>query len=163
MYNLLQGKVPLDVIHLIQSVHNTHRGHLGIDATCNAVKQANDNKGIHNLKQLVKLYIQACPVCISSRSLHKSRHPLSEGFSVYSCHGPFKDISCDFLTGFSVASNGCDRIFVIVDSFTRYVAAYACSDEMLKRPSAASSYSPVLSVTPVTCVPAVAPPLSVTP
>ena len=52
MYNLLQGKVPLDVIHLIQSVHNTHRGHLDIDATCNAVKQANDNKSIHNLKQL---------------------------------------------------------------------------------------------------------------
>jgi transposase InsO family protein len=103
----------------ISSVHNSHVGHFGLDRTLKRLKAI--GKVWEFQRQHVRYFIDHCPCCQKMSLLKIPIH--AHGFTT-STYTPMECLNIDFVGPFP--DDG--YVFVIVDTFTRWVELYHTLD-----------------------------------
>ncbi len=109
---------------ILRATHNSiTSAHLGTKKTLGKIRL---NFYWYNMNQAVKLWIRQCLFCGGrKRPVKKPKAPLQE----YSVGYPLDRVVTDITGPFPVSDSGNKYILVVMDSFTKFVEAYAIPDQ----------------------------------
>jgi RNase H-like domain found in reverse transcriptase/Integrase core domain len=103
----------------ISSLHNSTVGHFGLERTMKHLNDMNQKWGFQ--RQHVRCFIDRCPCCQKMSMLKIPLH--AHGFTT-STHKPMECLNVDFVGPFQDGG----YIFVIIDTFTRWVELFHTID-----------------------------------
>jgi hypothetical protein len=106
---------------LIEDCHNAEAGHGGVERTIQKLLTSLHGTGWLHLRQDVKQFIAECPCCQKMSHIKLPIHTIRYITSTYTT---MECLNIDFVGPFP--DDG--YILVIVDTFTRWVELFACSD-----------------------------------
>ena len=116
---LTEFQVPNSFWKLLKSVHNSTAGHGGVERTLNKLKAI--NKVWQHQREHIRHFIKRCPCCQKMNQIKISIH--NHPFTT-STYGPMERITIDTIEKLTPDNLGNTCIFVIIDSFTRFVEIY---------------------------------------
>ncbi|KII68404.1 Retrovirus-related Pol polyprotein from transposon 17.6 [Thelohanellus kitauei] len=108
---------------LIRSAHVTDLGHAGIDKTYDFMRRISNWKGLHGDVERV---VRNCDSCCRFKPL-KMRHRAE--LRPIDCTAPLESWHSDFIGPLPLTENGNRYILIFVDPFSKWVEAYATSDQ----------------------------------
>ena len=111
--------IPTKVKHQISLVHNTIKGHFGVNETLRKLK----SRGYHSVKlrDYVRVYIKRCPYCQLSNQ--RSINTVIQPFTT-STYEPMYKLNIDTIGPLDVSIHGYQYILVIIDTFSRYITLW---------------------------------------
>jgi len=117
------------VSEYFQRSHGIDVGHLGINKTCDAVKEAMERNGVKvpmNLRSEVTELISECMLCKKARASGDKPTLMP-----HTLHGGrfFERIQMDFLEGLTESADGFIAVLVIVCTFSKFVMLFPCKDK----------------------------------
>jgi len=138
---LFEFEIPTDKYRLISKVHNSHRGHFGVEKTIEKIKAdmkakhpeeyPGDTvpKGWQYMREHVKRFIRHCPCCQKMSQIKTPIHTL--GFTTAALD-PMQRLNVDAYGPLPIDEEGNQYIIAIIDAFTRWVELYAVPDATAK-------------------------------
>ena len=138
VYALDKFEIPRDKYRVISAVHNSRRGHFGVEKTMKGiladmiVNHPMDSRGNLQIakpwkymREHVKRFIRCCPCCQKMSMLKTPIETL--GFSVSSLE-PMERLAIDTIGPLPADNHGNKYIIAISDHFTRWIELYAAKD-----------------------------------
>jgi hypothetical protein len=123
-------EIPTDKYKIIRSVHNSQRGHFGVERTLNKIRESlaakgeTDNEWLY-MREHVKRFIRHCPCC---QKMSQIKTPIETlGFTV-AANEPMQELAVDSFGPLPKDKYGNEYIIAIIDMFTRWIELYATPD-----------------------------------
>jgi transposase InsO family protein len=141
-YVIDKFEIPRDKYRLIAAVHNSRRGHFGVEKTIKniiadmVINRPVDHNGViqiarpwRYMREHVKRFIRCCPCC---QKMSQIKTPIETlGFSVSTLE-PMERLAIDTIGPLPADKYGNRYIIAISDHFTRWIELYAAQDTSAK-------------------------------
>ena len=119
LFQLTGIDIPKDKWKLIAEVHNSSKGHHGVERTL--TKLDDKEQKWPNRAKHVKRFIQLCPCCQKMNQMKASIHASPFTTSAY---GLWESVSVDYIESLVPDAFNNNMIIVIIDNFSRFVDLY---------------------------------------
>jgi hypothetical protein len=112
-------EIPADLYKILAKVHNTNVGHFGEELTLKRVIETGQT--MPYIREYVKRFIKQCPCCQKTTKL---RIPINVQKFTTSTYRTMQCLNIDTIGPLPLSAGGFQYIFVIIDTFTRWVEIY---------------------------------------
>lgn len=109
-----------EIAEKISSVHNSYRGHFGVDLTLEILRR--EQSAWRNMRKHVREFIHSCSSCQKMRDIKPVIVSLPYTTATYS---PFSRVNMDTIGPLPVDEDKNEHILVLIDCFSRFVELYA--------------------------------------